>query len=174
MAIIVNFMGGPGCAKSTMAAHVFAELKWKSVNCELVTEYAKDRVWDESFFVLENQIYVFGKQHHRIYRASKHVDVILTDSPIVLSIIYNKNFSEKLNELVLEEFNKYDNINYFLTRKKPYNPVGRTQNLEEAIKKDSEVYNMIEEYKIDAKRIDGERSSVALVVEDVMSRLKNI
>ena len=46
---MVNFYAGPGSGKSTMAAAIFSRLKWKDVNCELVTEFAKD-------FRLRNQI----------------------------------------------------------------------------------------------------------------------
>ena len=64
--LIVNFYAGPGAGKSTMVAHTFAELKWRGINCELVTEYAKDKVWEKSFETLENQFYVSAKQYHRL------------------------------------------------------------------------------------------------------------
>ncbi len=61
-ALIVNLFGGPGAGKSTMAAGLFSELKWRGINCELATEYAKEKVWEESYAIFENQIYIFGKQ----------------------------------------------------------------------------------------------------------------
>lgn len=42
MKLVINFFGGPGCGKSTMASRLFSELKSKGVKCEYVTEYAKD------------------------------------------------------------------------------------------------------------------------------------
>ncbi len=44
--LVVNLLGGPGSGKSTTAADVFARLKWQDINCELVTEFAKDLVWE--------------------------------------------------------------------------------------------------------------------------------
>ena len=44
--------GGPGCGKSTLMARIFAELKTRGYDCEMVTEFAKDLVWekrDETF-----------------------------------------------------------------------------------------------------------------------------
>jgi adenylylsulfate kinase-like enzyme len=35
--VAINFYGGPGSGKSTMAAAVFAELKSRNVEVELVT-----------------------------------------------------------------------------------------------------------------------------------------
>lgn len=88
-AIILNLFSGPGAGKSTMAADIFAKLKRAGVNSELASEYAKDKVWEKSLSILENQIYVFGKQHHRLFRLKSQVDVIVTDSPILLSAIYD-------------------------------------------------------------------------------------
>jgi uridine kinase len=42
--LIVNIYGMPSAGKSTTAAGVFSELKWLNIDCELATEYAKDKV----------------------------------------------------------------------------------------------------------------------------------
>ena len=59
--IVVNLYGGPGSGKSTTAAGIFSELKMLGLNTELVTEYAKDKVWEKHESILDNQIYVFAK-----------------------------------------------------------------------------------------------------------------
>ena len=46
--VVINLFGGPGCGKSTIAAELFAILKKQGYEVELVTEYAKDKVWEES------------------------------------------------------------------------------------------------------------------------------
>lgn len=66
--LIVNLFGAPGAGKSTGAAYIFSQLKMLGVNAELVTEFAKDKVWENSVDVLNDQMYVFSKQHHRISR----------------------------------------------------------------------------------------------------------
>lgn len=132
---VVNFYGGPGSGKSTMAARVFSELKEHGVNAELVTEFAKDLTWQESMKVLDNQIYVFAKQFHRVWRLQDKVDFIVTDSPLMCSLIYGTT-SETFKRLVVEEFNKFDNVNVYLQRVKKYNPAGRSQTEVEATKLD--------------------------------------
>ena len=47
--LVVNLFAGPGRGKSVMSAEVFALLKKRGINCELIQEYAKSRVWEESF-----------------------------------------------------------------------------------------------------------------------------
>lgn len=52
--IVVNLFGQPGAGKSTLAAYTFAKLKMMNVNCELVTEFAKDKTWEKNFTALSN------------------------------------------------------------------------------------------------------------------------
>ena len=52
----------PQGGKSTGAAYIFSKLKLAGVNAELVTEFAKDKVWEDTKAVFENQAYIFGKQ----------------------------------------------------------------------------------------------------------------
>ena len=61
MPIVVNMFASPGSGKSTLAAYTFAKLKMLGVNCELVTEFAKDKVWENNNKALANQLYVFAK-----------------------------------------------------------------------------------------------------------------
>ena len=64
---VINIFGGPGTGKSVTAARLFAELKLQHKNCELVTEFAKELTYDESYRVMENQIWIFANQHQRMY-----------------------------------------------------------------------------------------------------------
>lgn len=105
--LIINLFGAPGAGKSTGAAYVFSQLKAAGVNAELVTEFAKDKVWEGTKAVFENQAYIFGKQYFRISRLEGKVDVVITDSPILLSAFYNDNdhvLGEEFDKLVLDKF----------------------------------------------------------------------
>ena len=58
--LVVNLYGAPGAGKSTGAAYIFSKLKMAGVKAELVTEFAKDMVWEENNEALHNQMYMFG------------------------------------------------------------------------------------------------------------------
>lgn len=141
--LFINLFGGPGTGKSTLCASIFTELKIKGVDCEMALEYAKDVVWEESFTKLKNQIYIFGKQHSRIHRLIGKVDVVITDSPLINSIVYDQTENPYLKSLVLYEFSKLNTINYFLARGTNYNPNGRVQSIEDALKVDEKYKNLL-------------------------------
>ena len=52
--VVVNMFGVPGAGKSTGAAFVFAKLKMMGINAELISEFAKDKVWEESKAPFDN------------------------------------------------------------------------------------------------------------------------
>ncbi len=129
--IVVNLFGVPSAGKSTGAAYIFSKIKMAGINAELITEFAKDKVWEENseIFKPDNQCYLFGKQFYRMSRCRDKVDIIVTDSPLPLSIFYNKSevLGEDFNRTIMNCFNSFDNISYLLLRDKPYNPKGRLQ-----------------------------------------------
>ena len=171
--IIVNLFGAPGSGKSTGAAYIFSQLKMLGINAELVTEFAKDKVWENSIDVLDDQIYVFGKQHHRISRCADKVDVIITDSPLLLSAIYNKSelLGEEFNDLVEKIFKSYNSINYFITRDKPYNPIGRLQTEEESDIIADRIKGLLSKYKVPYSETYGNTIGYENIVSDVYSLL---
>jgi hypothetical protein len=166
--VVVNLYGGPGSGKSSLCASIFAELKWRDIETEMCLEYAKDRVWEGSAHVLENQLYVFGKQQHRMYRLNGKVDIIVTDSPLLLSIIYDSKNDTAFRQVVLNEFNSYNNINLFVRRKKKYNPNGRLQTFEQAKEKDVEVKSLLNDNGISYVEIDGEPSRIEEIVDFIL------
>lgn len=77
---VINLYGGPGTGKSTTAGALFAEMKFRGINCEYVQEYAKDKAWEFGTNhlgipkVFQAQEYIFGKQHFRLRRCAQDVD----------------------------------------------------------------------------------------------------
>ena len=114
--MVLNFYGGPGSGKSSFRAAVFSLLKLHGVTCEEATEYAKDLTWEERHRTFTDQIYIFGKQYHRIQRLLGQVSVIITDSPLMLTPVYDSEKRPTLEKLAVEEHNKMWTYNAFLKR----------------------------------------------------------
>lgn len=144
--LVINIFSGPGVGKSTMAAGLFYELKMAGVECEMALEYAKDKVWEESYKVLKNQLYVTAKQYHRLKILEKKVDVIITDSPMLLGLYYGKNEPKEYTEMVKRYTNNFNNFNIFLKRIYDYNPNGRLQSEKDAVKIDEYLLEILKEY----------------------------
>lgn len=170
--IVVNLFAGPGAGKSTTAAGIFHHLKMAGINCEIVTEYAKDLTWEERHGTLKNQVYVFGKQVQRLHRLVGKVDLVVTDSPILLPLMYcPPEYPKSFAPFVKEVWDQFENRSYFLDRVKVYNPAGRNQTETEARKIDRDVISLLEGEGVDYTRVTGDYGAVAKILEDLAERL---
>ena len=172
--LIVNLYGAPGAGKSTGAAYVFSQLKMHGINAELVTEFAKDKVWEESKAVFQNQAYIFGKQYFRISRVQDKVDVVITDSPILLSSFYANDevLGEEFDALIMKVFNSYDSMNVFINRVKPYNPSGRFQTEAESDELSNVMRTFLDNHNVVCTQYDGCVDGYDALVNDILTRVK--
>lgn len=164
--LVVNLFGGPGTGKSTTAAGVFHKLKLAGVNCEFAPEWAKEKVWAGEEITLDNQLYVFGKQYHRIWRLIDKVDMIITDSPILNSILYYQDENPHFPAMIASEHFRLNNFNVFLQRVKPYNPSGRLQDEQSARDLDEKIQSIL--------RFLGEDFFTAPAIETTIDELVNM
>ena len=88
MTKVINFYGGPGSGKSTQASGLFYKMKAAGYSVELVNEFAKECVWEGNVPMLKDQLWVLAHQHRKLVRLRDKVDYIITDSPVLLSIVY--------------------------------------------------------------------------------------
>lgn len=146
MTQIINIYAGPGAGKSTTAAGLFHRMKSENISCELVTEFAKDVVWEGTVSQLRNQLWVFANQHNRIFKLLGKVDYIITDSPLLLSTIYGPEsefYNPELQELIIKTVDSMNNRNFFLLRSKPFHQQGRLHDESEALELDKEILDML-------------------------------
>lgn len=148
--IVINLFGEPGAGKSTAAMDITARLKRKGINAEYVSEFAKDKVYENNGEVFKHQEYLFGNQSFKMGRVRDKVQVMVVDSPLILCIVYNNDetLGVEFNKTVLNIFNSYANRNYFLTRKHTYEDGGRFQNEEEALEVRKQIVDTLDEMNI--------------------------
>lgn len=169
--LIVNLFGGPGCGKSTGAAWLFSQLKMSKIDCEYVSEFAKDKVWEENSEVFKCQFYITGKQAFKISRCYGKVNVIITDSPIILGSQYTD--SESLKVAIKDEFKKYDpcNLNFLLHRTCEYQSNGRNQTESEAKLIDQSLKEFLDSCSIDYTVYPGDLSGYQCILKDILKAL---
>lgn len=167
---VINFFGGPGVGKTTMAVTLFSLLKAHDVEVELVTEVAKDFTWEERYKTLENQYYIWAKQQHKLWRLKNKVDIIINDSPLLLSFIYGERKPQCFYDLVLHDFNEYENVNFFIGRSGCYNSNGRSQSEKEAIIIDVKIKNFLVELKINHQAICNSTTTINSICDKILER----
>ncbi len=174
--IVVNFFAPPGAGKSTTVAFVFSQLKMEGVNVELITEFAKDKTWERNSMALANQMYIAGKQFFKLSRVDGQVDIAVVDSPLPLSILYNNNpvLGEDFNKTIMNLFNSYNNMNFYINRVKEYNPKGRNQTEKESDEIDHKLRAITSTYEIPCTEINGDRLGARFAFETVLERYKQL
>ena len=178
--LIINLIGAPGTGKSTLMAQIFALLKWKSIDCEMVSEFAKELVWADRKKTFKDEMYIFSKQNHKLFMVNGQVDVIITDRPLMLTIPYSRKYGNKefpeyykaLEKMVIETHNLYNNVNIMLERVKPYNPNGRNQSEEEAKELATLFEDCLNEFGIPYNKYSALPSLAELIVENIEEHLK--
>jgi len=173
-AIVVNLISGPGTGKSIITARLFEKLKLKYISCDISMEYIKRKLREKALKVIESQIYIFGKQQFQLFTMKDEVEVIITDSPIILSAIYDKTKCPHLRALILKEFKSYNNMTYFIERdpKAKYEQEGRYQDLKGAKKVDKKVKKFMDDHKIPYKIIYGiGKKSRKTILKDIAKEL---
>jgi nicotinamide riboside kinase len=171
--IFVNLFGGPGTGKSTLCASIFSELKRKNIDCEMALEYVKDLVWEESFEKIKNQVYIFGKQQNRLFRLNGKVDVVITDSPLLNSIVYYNGDNPHFADVVMFEFKKLNSANYYINRSFEYIENGRMQTLEGAQKVDRDYKVLLDTNDVPYTQLDAGIENLDTIVNDIIKHLKN-
>ena len=173
---VVNFLGGPGVGKSTVAADVFVLMKKGGYSVEFVDEYAKEKTYEREFGKLEDQLYILANQHRKLNRLWGQVEYIVTDSPIILSGYYNLlNLSKDLNTisykqevflpLVLNIWNSYENYSVLLERDDSleYQAYGRNQTHEQAKRMDDELTDYLKIVKCDMLNVRAGTSASSIL-----------
>lgn len=171
---IINLFAGPGAGKSTTAAGLFYLMKVQHYDVELVTEYAKDLIWEgrEDFLRNPDQLYIFSQQYRRVSRLVGKVEYAIVDSPLLQTLIYTpEDQLPFLNPLISDIWTKFNNINFVLERNQTtYEENGRVHSKHESILLDSQIKNFLHIYNVPYKCIAVGTDTVATILNEIEMR----
>ncbi len=175
--LIVNLFGGPSSGKSTTAAGVYFNMKMLHIDVQLVLEYAAELTFEEHYSALNDQTRILGEQHRRIRILEGKVDCVITDSPFLMGLVYGpdspKPPPETFEPYVLDLFNQYDNMNFFLERGNgEYRKVGRYHSEEEALVKDAQILEILKKDKVPFDFVKSDGTCVMEVMMRVVNKLR--
>ena len=153
----INVMGGPGSGKSITATNIRAQMGFRGYNIELVEEVIKDWTYIprppkscDSYYLQACQI---EKEEIRL-RAG--VDLVVTDSPILLQFFYARHHNVPLQAPMLltsQIFDKrYPPLYIFVDREDEfYGEVGRYEDIGEAKVIDRKMKQLMDSLDIEFK-----------------------
>ena len=94
------------------------------------------------------------------------VDFVITDSPLPLGAMYlNKLSPPHLKDIILEDFNSYNNLNFYIERTKTYNSVGRNQTEGESNRIANEIKTFLSDNNINFITTEGNKSGYKYIVD---------
>lgn len=167
MTIVINLFGSSGSGKSTTAMGLAYKLKTLGFKVELVSEWIKEQIHAKNLNVVDDQLYIFAKQRkkQRIL-IGKGLDFIVTDSPLLLSNFYGEKYksaSPIMNNLFIDEFNSFNNLNFFLNRTVPFDPMGRFETEEQSNLDSKNMIEFLKDRKIPYSLIDEKEKTLQII-----------
>lgn len=177
MTKVINLLGGPGVGKSSIAALIYGKMKLQGYNVELAREVAKDWAWEGRIPGTYDQTYLFGAQSRVESRLYGKVDYIISESPLILSAIYELFYFEDsiiepsiVKYLTKVKKNGILHSNYLLSRKEGYENTGRHQTEDEAKTIDTSIVDFLNKHEYEYIRVT---SSIDNRVDDIIEDFLN-
>lgn len=128
---------------------------------------------------MRNQVYMLGKQYHRIKNALDVNDILVVDSPILLSYIYFKlnGLDKEINDKIFKDFTfeldrslQCKNVNILLSRDiSSYQDVGRIHSRDESEIIQKSILDMLDNNNVSYFKIKNEFKQLNNVVESILN-----
>lgn len=179
--IVINLLGAAGAGKSSLAGELFGRLKKAGYSCEYVQEFVKKSVYEGNSAVLRNQLFVLANQYYNIDLLRNKVDIIITDSPLLLSVFYNRYFDKtnafRIPDEIFEKLTMYihstfDNLNYFIKRNHVYKKEGRYQDESRVREEEKILEHLMNNAGIEIKHLLSTDNCSAIIMEDIKKRVE--
>ena len=160
---VINLFAGPRVGKSTLAAGVFYELRKNQISVELDFNY-------EQHF--EDQFYILAKQYRKL-NMLQNFEYAITDSPLLQTVIYNN--PEKFNQILYEQvalelYNKYNNINFLIERNNKdftYQKWNCNESITEALLYDEKIKSLLDKNNIPYTTLKSNRITVTKIINKI-------
>ncbi len=173
----INFFGGPGVGKSTLATRVFTMWSQLGRSVAQVPELVKQLVYARRPPQGWDYTLTFAQQLYAEYTPLNYgVQRIVTDSPLLLQCIYAAHHKCPVTNALVRICNRfeeeYPSVNFLIERHFPYQPEGRFQADEgEALEMDRIIEDLMGCHCIPYTRINPNVSNMFL--ERIMQSIED-
>jgi hypothetical protein len=156
---VVNLLGEPGVGKSASSWGAAYEFAVNNFKVELVNEVAKGFAWEtpkdpnsgQSLIhpIFGQQIYLLGEQNRWLERVNNQRDIAVMECPLIMTAVYQPDdYLKDFTGLVLEQFRKYNNINFLIERNHNFDPSGRVHDEKESQDVRRKLIEFLEKHKL--------------------------
>jgi hypothetical protein len=166
---VINMHGGPCSGKTVAAKMLYAAMKVKGYSVEFSPEVAKKYVYEKNQSALDNQALLLGEQLQNLLVLEGQVEYAVTDSPLLLTILYNKYMPRvPFNDLVFNILKRFDTLDFFINRGHGFQQEGRIHNLEESKKIDDENKMLLKQCNPGFIEIQGQETTTPMDTAQLM------
>lgn len=114
--IFINLVGGPGSNKTAIAAGLYAALKNSVSNVEILYNSVTRHILQNDTLLLSSQIPIFGEELLQMLSVNGKADICIRDCSLLNNIVYDIEDNQLFHALVLQEYKKFTNIDFFINR----------------------------------------------------------
>lgn len=145
MTKIINLISGPCSGKTATAGRLLGALKEQHISVGLALEYATDVIYEGRSHLLAEQDYIFAKQRLRFKSFVDKVDYVITDTSLLLSLIYAPDYPVSFQEYVITRYHEFNNVVVFIERSEgaTFSATGRNHDAEQSYQKDHDIRELL-------------------------------
>jgi hypothetical protein len=171
----VGIWGGPSMGKTGVAQLVSGDLKRLGYQADYVSEYAKELVRANTIHRYD-QLEILAEQHRREALNEGVLQVVVTDSPLPISLYHAKaEDREHFERLIDNRMQGWTVANYLVERDlhASYETEGRYENVEEALAKHAALKELLDRRDPYYVTLDT-KGAEAVIVADVVRWLRTL
>ena len=117
-----------------------------------------------------------GQQYWQIARCAGHADVVITDSPVLLSAVYGNEYGQDTPTAFTEVCHHYHcsfpSLNYYVDRQHAYENKARIQSEEESQHLEKRIKTMLSICNVTTETVNSDMNNARNVVRDIVRRLE--
>lgn len=180
--LVVNLFGAPSCGKSTLALLIGGVLKTEHpyLASEVPNEVPKFLAYDgrkgEVPRNLRCQPFVMGQQLWQIARCEGHADVVITDSPVLLSAVYGKEYGQDIPDSFLDVCRHYHyaykSMNYYVVRQHAYEEKARVTSEKDAARIDSHIKMVLSACDVTYETVKSSMDDAHRIVAQIVQQIE--
>ena len=130
----INLVGASGVGKSTVINLLTGMLCTAGYATAQVPEFAKAMTWRRDQAALRNPLFMFAQQEAQLeVLRDRNLDFVVVDGCLLNALVYPvPRMLPSFEPMVIEYFNDYDNVNFFIEGVAPFSSEGRNETKEQS------------------------------------------